>query len=112
MNKRKNLNEIVDEILRESETRKQYAPYVYSGKAEQIADAQKQQFKVPNKRMRKRHRKIIEINDVVDLLLLDERVKSYVKQCIERKPHLVSKARVELMTILQLKAALKKQKTS
>ena len=95
----KNLNDIVDEILRESQTKKQYAPYVYSEKAEQIANNQRQQFKVPNKRMRKRHRKVIEINDVVELLLLDERVKCYVRKCINNKPHLVSKASVELMTI-------------
>ena len=42
-------------------------------------------------------RRVIEINDLIDLLQIDQRVKSYTRKCIDANPRLVARATVEYM---------------
>ena len=94
----KNLNDMVDEILKDCDTKSQFGPRSSSKSTKAFAlvkITQQGEFKVPYIKKGKKERKDVEVNDIVHLLLSDERVKAFAKQCIRSNPQMIDKARVE-----------------
>ena len=102
----KNLNDMVDEILQEG-------PHYFMTSHElvqEITDAQLDQFKVPLPKLGRINKRRPIIKELVSELLIDQKVKSYTKKCIQTNPKLVLKAKVEYMDFTELHKAIKSDK--
>ena len=103
------MNDMVEEILKGCDTKLQFGPRSSSKSTKAFAlvkITQQGDFKVPYNKMGKRERKNVEVNDIIHLLLSDERVKAIAKQCLRSNPQMVDKARVEIIDCSQLRKVI------
>ena len=103
----KNLNDVVDELLKDvREQNQQFGPMAVKKQRQLQQIEEENEFKVPVARKRRIERRGVEINDLVYMLQADQRVKAFNRECISANPDLLEKATVQHMETHELKRAI------